>query len=140
MWQDTVKRLEEGFEHFAHTGEPMWDQIHEDVEIHDHDIMDASEYRGHAGFRRWLEDWTAAWSDFTMEPEEFIDAGNRAIIVLRMKATGRGSGVPVDRQDAIVWELRGEKFGRIDYYNSREQALRAAGLLQEETEAPEGSS
>src|ERR1017187_5551294 len=35
-------------------------RTHDEVEVRDHDIMDASDYRGHAGFGRWLEDWDAA--------------------------------------------------------------------------------
>jgi len=104
--------------------------MHEELEAHDHDIMDAGEYRGHEGFRRWLEDWSSAWSEFSMEPEEFIDTGERVVVVIRMRATGRGSGVQVERQDAIVFEVRNGMTMRIDYYNNREQALEAVGLAQ----------
>lgn len=113
---------------FIATGEPAWDSLDEQIEVHDHDVMDAGEYRGHAGFGSWLENWDAAWSDFTMEPEEFLDVGERVVSVFHMKATGRGSGVEVDRQDAIVWSVRGGKILRLDYYNNREQALTASKL------------
>ena len=45
-----------------------------------------------------------------------------------MKATGRGSGVAVERRDAIVWVVRAGKVARLDYYNDREQALIEAEL------------
>ena len=93
--------------------------LHEDVEVYDHDIPDRGEYRGHAGFGRWLRDWGAAWAEWNLEPEEFIDAGDRVIIVAHMRAKGRGSGVEVDRQDALVYELRDGKISRVDYYNRR---------------------
>jgi ketosteroid isomerase-like protein len=105
--------------------------LHEEIEVHDHDILDAGEYRGLAGFGRWLEDWAAAWSGFSMEPEEFIDAGERVVAVVRMKATGRGRGVSVDRQDAMVWEIGPDrKFVRVDYFNNRAQAMKAVGLAE----------
>jgi ketosteroid isomerase-like protein len=116
--------------HYTETGEPAWDVIDGDVEVHDHDIVDAGEYRGHGGFRRWLEDWGAAWSDFSMEPEEFLDCGERVVMVVRMRATGLDSGIALERQDAIVWELRDEKVVRVDYYNSRDQAAKAVGLRE----------
>jgi len=122
---DLVKAL---LERFIAFGELSWDLMHEDIEVHDHDVMDAGEYRGHLGFARWLENWDAAWSEFSIEPEEFLDAGERVVFVFRMKATGRGSGVVVERQDAMVWEVRDGKIMRVDYYNSREQALKAVGL------------
>jgi ketosteroid isomerase-like protein len=129
MSQENVDIVRTGFEHFLTTGEPAWNTLHAEVEVHDHDILDAGEYRGLAGVGRWLEDWAAAWSEFSMEPEEFIDAGERVVVVLHMKATGRGSGVSVDRQDAMVWELgHDRKFVRIDYFNNRARALKAVGL------------
>src|SRR5206468_1006403 len=100
-----------------------------DIEVHDHDIIDAGEYRGRAGVERWLADWEAAWSDFGMDVEELIDAGSgRVVALVRMRATGRGSAVSVEREDAIVYELRDGLIARLDYYNDRSRALAAAGL------------
>jgi hypothetical protein len=45
-----------------------------------------------------------------------------------MRATGRSSGLVLDRQDAVVQELRDGMIVRLDYYNSREEALKAVGL------------
>ena len=110
------------------TGEPPWDALHPEIVVHDHDIMDASDYRGHAGFGRWLEDWSAAWSEDSIEPDEFFDADERVLVFIRQKTTGHGSGVTLEREDAMVFELRDGKIARLDYYNSREQARKAAGL------------
>jgi len=128
MSQENVQVVREAYADFAVTGEPRWERLHEDLEAHDHDVMDAGEYRGHAGFRRWIEDWSSAWAEFSIEPEEFLDVGDRVVMVFRMKATGRTSGVAVQRQDAMVYEVRDGKIMRVDYYNSREQALKAVGL------------
>jgi ketosteroid isomerase-like protein len=111
------------------TGAPAWDLIAEDIEVHDHDIMDAGEYRGRAGVERWLGDWEAAWSDFGMRAEEFIDAGeHRVLVFVRMNATGRESKVRVEREDAILYALTDGLIRRIDYYNNRPEALAAAGI------------
>jgi ketosteroid isomerase-like protein len=50
----------------------------------------------------------AAWAQSTISPEEFVDAGERVVSGFHMKATGLG-GVPVERQDAMVWEIRDGK-------------------------------
>lgn len=129
MSLEDVELVRRTVDHFLATGEPDWTAQHEEVEVHDHDIPDAGEYRGHAGVRRWLfEDWTAAWSEFSLEPQEYIDAGESVVVVFRLKATGRGSGVAVERLDAMVLKLRDGQIVRYDYYNNREQALQAAGL------------
>ena len=128
MSQENVTRVQEALEHFATTGEPPWNALHGEVEVHDHDIMDAGDYRGHAGFGRWIEDWASAWSEYTMDAEEFLDVGEHVAAFIRQKTTGRGSGVALEREDAMVFEFRDGKIARLDYYNSREQALKTVGL------------
>jgi len=127
MSQENVEVVRRGFEHLLATGEPLWETLDEQIEVRDHDIMDGREYRGHADVRRWLfEDWASAWSDWTAEPQEFIDVDDeRVIAVFRIKATGRSSGVAIEREDAMVFEVRDRQLTRIDYYNSRQQALDA---------------
>ena len=129
MSRENVEIARRATEHFVATGEPAWDTLHEEVEAYDHDIMDGRDYRGHEGVRRWLfEDWASAWSEFSMEPEEFIDADDHVVVVFHVKATGRGSGVALERQDAMVLKMREGRTVRIDYYNSKQQALKAVGL------------
>jgi hypothetical protein len=55
MSQENVELIQRGLEHFIRTGEPAWDDIHPDVEVRDHDIPDAGDYRGHAGYAKWLQ-------------------------------------------------------------------------------------
>jgi len=135
MSRENVERIRASFEHFVATGEPQWEITSEEIEIHDHDIPDASEYRGHAGYVRWLEGWASAWSSYEIVPEDVIDAGDRVVATLKMTATGRGSGIALERTDAMVIELRDGMAVRIDYLNNVPQALEAAGL----TEPPSGS-
>jgi ketosteroid isomerase-like protein len=128
--EENVARVRESAEHLVATGEPMWVVLHEEVDVHDHDIPDAGEYRGHTGFARWLEDWGSAWSDFSLEPEEYLDAGDSVVVVFLLRATGLGSGITVERRDAMVCKMRELKIVRVDYYNSREQAVEAVGLTE----------
>ncbi|MHB8233751.1 MAG: nuclear transport factor 2 family protein [Solirubrobacteraceae bacterium] len=130
MSQENVDRLRKSFEHYFATGEPDWSALDENVEVHDHDILDAGEYRGLAGYARWFEDFGSAWSSFSLEPEEYVDAGDCAIAVFRLRATGVGSGVTVERQDAMVCTMRDLKVVRIDYYNNRAQAVESVGLSE----------
>jgi ketosteroid isomerase-like protein len=128
--QENVELVKRLLERFSETGEPAWETLDEAIEVHDHDILDASDYRGHAGVGSWLEDWASAWSDYTMEPEELLDAGERVIAFVLQRTTGHGSGVALERRDAMVFEVRDGKIVRLDYYNDRDQALRAAGLAE----------
>jgi ketosteroid isomerase-like protein len=128
MSQENVDLVRHGFERYMASGEPPWDLFDREVEVHDHDTPDQGDYRGHEGVTRWLEDWGAAWADWNIEPEEFLDAGNSVVILIRMNTKGRGSGIEAQRNDALVYEIRDDMITRVDYYNDRTQALEAVGL------------
>jgi hypothetical protein len=85
-----VELVERALEHFVTTGEPPWDSFDEQIEVHDHDTPDQGEYRGREGVGRWLTEWGAAWGEWSIEPQEYIDAGECVVAVLLMKADGTG--------------------------------------------------
>jgi ketosteroid isomerase-like protein len=99
-----------------------------EIEVYDHDILDAHEYRGVEGVLRWQADWEASWATWSWEPEDFIDVGDRVVAILRVRAKGRHSGVDVERVDGAVYTFAHGKVVRIDYYNDKKQALKAVGL------------
>ena len=99
-----------------------------EIEIYDHDILDAGEYRGLEGMLRWQVDWDSSWESWRWEAEDFVDVGDRVVVVLRLYAKGRHSGVDVERLDGAVWTLRASKAVRLDYYGSKDEALKAVGL------------
>jgi ketosteroid isomerase-like protein len=129
MSQDNVEFVQQTWAEFAETGEPAWAALAEDVEIHDHDVPDGSVYSGWAGAARWMENWDSAWEDYRMETEEFIDAGDQVVVVIQMTAIARG-GMKLDRSDALVYTLRNGRIVRLDYFNNKSEALKAAGLSE----------
>ncbi len=67
------------------------------------------------------------YEDFRIEPEEYLDAGEKVVVVARNRATGKGSGVELDQRFAFVWTVRGGKLARLRVYEDRSEALEAAG-------------
>jgi ketosteroid isomerase-like protein len=99
-----------------------------EVEVHDRpEIPDPQVYRGHAGVLQSLGVSQATFEGLDLAPEEFIDAGDRVVVVFRFRGTGRESGVPIDERLAHVWTIRNGKAVRMEVHSGREQALRAAG-------------
>jgi ketosteroid isomerase-like protein len=124
-----IELIRLGMDHFQRTGEPLWEGVDAECEIHDHDIPERGVYRGHDGWRDWIAEYGEAWESFSLEPQEYIDAGKgRVVQVARLSARGRGSGVSLERLDGIVWTVRDGKVVRLDYYNSPAEALEAVGL------------
>jgi ketosteroid isomerase-like protein len=132
MAQDNIDQVCRGMEHWLSTGEALWEDVDPEAEVHDHDIPDGGIYRGHDGFRDWIADFSAAFESFTLEPLEYIDAGDgKVVLVARLSARGKGSGAPVERLDGMVWTIRDGKTVRLDYYGSRAEAFEAAGLPED---------
>lgn len=60
---------------------------------------------------------------------EFRAAGPDGVIALfKMIAKGGGSGLEVERRDAIVYRLENGKIVRMEYFNDQVKALQAVGL------------
>jgi ketosteroid isomerase-like protein len=64
-------------------------------------------------------------------PQEYIDAGDQVIVVLRWGGRGRISGADVEERDeAWIFTVRGDKVIRVKEYRSQAEALEAAGLRE----------
>jgi ketosteroid isomerase-like protein len=77
-----------------------------------------------ASWRRWLEPWEEYWT----EVEQFIDAGDRVLVLIHDHGRIRGSEQEVVNTGGSVWTIRDGKVARIAFYNDRQAAVEAAGL------------
>jgi ketosteroid isomerase-like protein len=87
-------------------------------------------YHGLEGMRRFLAMLEEVWQDYTIEPQEVVDFGDRYVLFARHRPHGRGSGVEVDHQVGLVGTLRGGMVVRFVFYWSATQALEAADLRE----------
>lgn len=91
--------------------------------------VEARSYRGAPGFLEAIADLDAAWQEWRQEVDDVLDAGDRGVVVLvRLKALGRESGVPVDQPWAMVITLHEGKLIASHTFLDRSRALEAAGL------------
>jgi ketosteroid isomerase-like protein len=87
-------------------------------------------YNGLGGVRRFWGDWLEPWEDYEIEYSEFADVGDSVMCVFRQAATGKGSGIRSKRDFFALWDLKDSKVVRFRLFESREQALEAAGLSE----------
>jgi uncharacterized protein len=85
-------------------------------------------YRGTAGIESMLTDRDEVWEEFRTEDAEFIDAGDRVVVVGRWVGTGKGSGIEIDQPSAEVVTVQDGRVVRWELYADRSAALEAAGL------------
>src|SRR5919108_2583589 len=87
-------------------------------------------YRGReAAFAAYIA-WIESWEDYRREPREVIDLGDRVLILLRESGRGKGSGVPVEAQLAMLITFRKGRVVRHQEFSDWGQALEAVGLRE----------
>ena len=89
-------------------------------------------YRGPEAVVEYAKRWLEAWDTFFGEAEEVesAPAEDRAVVALRLRGRGKGSGVEIDERLFWVYALRGGRLYRISEYPDRAEALEAAGLSE----------
>ena len=87
-------------------------------------------HRGHAAWRRLVEQMSDELSGFQFVPEDLIDVGqDRVLAVTRWVGTGGTSGIAVpDTTIGFVYRLRNGLVFRQESFRNKAEALKAVGL------------
>jgi ketosteroid isomerase-like protein len=102
------------------------DFIAEDVEyVNPVYAVEPGTRRGRASFRVVRE----TYEDFMLKIEGLVDAGGDDVLVLaQYRASGRGSGVPLEGEHGYVWTVRDGQAVRFQWFQSHREAYEAAGV------------
>jgi ketosteroid isomerase-like protein len=85
--------------------------------------------RGREQVRRFFEGLDETFDELRLDPQEFVDAGDRVAVRLRYYGRGKGSGAELDTEMYHqVTTFRDGMMVRIEYFTSWPQALEAAGV------------
>jgi ketosteroid isomerase-like protein len=102
-----------------------------DPEIEFRSVFERKTYRRLAEMVQYREDLDATLEEFHSEDDRFLDAGeDRVVYLYRVVGRGTGSGVPVSRENAILWQLRNGKLLKGEVFLDQQEALEAAGLSE----------
>jgi ketosteroid isomerase-like protein len=131
MSQRNVEVVRRGYEAYARGD---LDALLEDVDsgmITYRPDPDGAMFNGREGFVAAIAEWVEEFVEFTITPEEFIDANDHQVIVrVHQTAVGKHSGAPIEGRFWFVHTLKEGKLTRLDMLVSKEQALEAAGLRE----------
>jgi ketosteroid isomerase-like protein len=86
--------------------------------------------RGPAAVREMWARWNDEWELLDMTGEELIDAGDKVLVAMRYQGRGRLSGVAIDQRVFEVHSFRDGRCIRKVDFESRAEALEAAGLSE----------
>jgi ketosteroid isomerase-like protein len=128
---DVVRRLMEAFAE-GHT-EAQLELLDPDVELVEWpDSPDAKTFQGHSGAVAATASWAEVWEWLRNDVEEIVEAGDRVLVCGRMRGKGKASAVEVEIEVFNVFTFRDGKVMRMEFFTSKEPALRAAGLQSQE--------
>lgn len=84
------------------------------------------------GFPEMLREFESedleAWEERRLEPEEFLHVDDLVVVRLHEYRRGRGSGVELENDTAVVFTVRDGRIVRIQGYMDQDAARKAAGL------------
>ena len=131
---EIVRELMALRERWRESGEPPTraDLLAPDFEIDmSRRVFNPAVYHGIAGLRRLNDEIRDVWEEFRVVPEQFIDAGDRVVVLETSHARGRGSGVELEtRTYATIWTLVDGQVTRVEVGVDPDEALK--GVSPEE--------
>jgi ketosteroid isomerase-like protein len=103
--------------------------LHPDIEwINPEGAFEPGTRRGLAGFETAIASMVEAFDSWSVEPREFLDAGDRVVVLATFVARGRTSGIQRENEDGYVWTVRDGQAVQFCWFNDPAKALQAAGL------------
>ncbi len=90
--------------------------------------VEGAEHRGVEGALVAIAEMNEIWDSWEQRVERVIDAGDNVVVLLRLRATGRGSAVPVEFAWAMVATFNNGRVVRGQTFLSQPEALKAVGL------------
>jgi ketosteroid isomerase-like protein len=102
---------------------------HENVEVYQSpEVVAAVPPRGHKDVANYLRGWFESWHAYAPEPEEFIEAGDKVVVMVHLRARGKGSRFEIKQRMADVFTLEDGKISRLRFYVEPKAALQSAGI------------
>ena len=88
-------------------------------------------YRGREGYERLMAGWSEVGTHARIEPTEFIDLGDRLVLLSKMSASSSHlAGRTITRSYASVMALKEGRAIRVTEYVDHGEALEAVGLSE----------
>jgi ketosteroid isomerase-like protein len=92
--------------------------------------VDGSSVRGREGIEMLFGEILDIWEEQHVIADELRDLGDRVLVLGRIVARGRASGIPVETPGATISDFRDGKISRVRAYLDHGEALRAASLTE----------
>jgi ketosteroid isomerase-like protein len=108
--------------------------FHSDLEVQfiarDGALEGTPPYRGLEGFAQGWREWLQAWTSYRIDVEDFVDVGDRVVVLVRAEARTARGDVLMHHTPGAIYTIKDGKVASIHFYFDRSEALEAAGLSE----------
>lgn len=113
-------------------GRPLGaDLLADDAEwVNPHDAIEPGTRRGAAGFNDAIRSVFSAWDEVRLEVERVIESGDDMIALGTLHGRVHGPGMEIDSPHGQIWTFRDGRVIRMQWFNTHDETLEAAGLLE----------
>jgi len=123
-----IDAIRQGYEHFNRTGRVDLSLFDPGAEFDARGrVFDRAVYRGHEEIGRYFAQLSEIWERQALEPLDFVAVGDKVVVPVRITTVGKGSGVQTTADAAHLWTIGDGKVIRLQIFQTREEALEAAG-------------
>ena len=118
--------------------DPDAELFHRDLEVQfiaRGEKLEGTVYRGLEGLAQGWREWLAAWTSYRLDVDEFVDAGDKVVVFVRVAARTARDDVLMHHTPGAIWAIRAGKVASIRFYFDRSEALEAVGLSEQDAHA-----
>jgi ketosteroid isomerase-like protein len=118
-----LEKLKKLYEEWARGDYSEADIFASDMKMETFGMGDTKRSESYEGFVSEMRDWLRAWErPIKIEPEEFIQSGDRILVMIRWSGRGKGSGAQIDAEGAHLWTFRDGLVVDYGVYRDRDEA------------------
>jgi uncharacterized protein len=134
MSQENVDAVKAGFDALRRGDvEDLLERIHPEFEFTTPPALsvEPDTYRGEEGVRRYFDSFYEVMDEVQFVPDEFIEAGERVVVPVTLRARGKETGLEVEQRIFQVWSVRDGLASRVEVFATLEEAMDAARRADE---------
>jgi ketosteroid isomerase-like protein len=89
-------------------------------------ITSLEQYHGREGVVEEALRWEGMWNDYCFQVEDLVDAGDKVVLLYHQSGKSKTGDVRLEERAGWVYTLRDGKIARVEMFQDRQLALRAA--------------
>ena len=74
------------------------------------------------------QDWLIPWESYVITVDEFVDAGDKVVTLVRIRGRTSRDGVEVEHRPAAVWTVGDGQVTAVTFFLDRDEAFEFAGI------------